>query len=101
MSRGTSSVPRARSSSRPHSPPSGAPRSDQEQRNDADLRNLSEVMLKNGQVVLATSNLYARCCKRSSMSHPPDESNPIHQLEIVGHFVSDLGKIIKDWRSRQ
>lgn len=60
---------------------------DKELEKDTNLRNLSENMLKHGQVCMATSNLYSRCCKKSNISHPPDESNPINQLNVVGHFV--------------
>jgi len=74
---------------------------DKELEKDTNLRNLSENMLKHGQVCMATSNLYSRCCKKSNISHPPDESNPINQLNVVGHFVGDLGEIIKEWRQRQ
>ena len=71
---------------------------DKELHNDANLRGLSQAMLMNGQVCLATNNLYNRCCKKSCMSHPVDEANPLHQLEVVGFFVSDYGSIIKEWR---
>lgn len=60
---------------------------DKELEKDAALRAQSNNMLEYGQVCMATSNLYARCCKKSSISHPPDEANPMHQLDIVGHFV--------------
>ena len=68
---------------------------------DSEMVKLSEGMLQNGSVCMAAANLYARCCKNSNISHPPDEANTLHQLEIVGHFVSDLGEIIKKYRQEQ
>lgn len=39
-----------------------------------------------------------RCRNRSRIAHP-SETNPIEQLEVVGNFISDLGAIIKQYKS--
>lgn len=46
------------------------------------------------QVNTSTGNLYNRVRQTSKIGHA-DETNPLHQLEAIGHFVADLGYIIK------
>lgn len=56
--------------------------------------------LEYGQVVLSTDNLFARSRARSHIKHNP-ETNPIHQLDMIGSYVSDLGAIIKQYKLEQ
>jgi len=53
--------------------------------------------LEYGQVCMATDNLYHRCRSKSFVNRPAD-ADSLSQLEAVGNFVSDLGKIVKLWR---
>ncbi len=52
------------------------------------------------QVVLSADNIFNRCRSKSRIGHPA-ESNPLHQLDVIGNYVSDLGAIIKGWRIDQ
>ncbi|PNH07304.1 Coiled-coil domain-containing protein 42 [Tetrabaena socialis] len=57
----------------------------------------SQRTLEYGQVVLSADNIFNRCRGKSSIGHPA-ESNPLHQLDVIGNFVSDLGAIIKHYK---
>lgn len=46
------------------------------------------------QVVMSTDNLFQRVRVNSKISHA-EERNPLHQLEAIGNFVSDLGNILR------
>eukprot|EP00197_Chlamydomonas_leiostraca_P014764 CAMPEP_0202871526 /NCGR_PEP_ID=MMETSP1391-20130828/18943_1 /ASSEMBLY_ACC=CAM_ASM_000867 /TAXON_ID=1034604 /ORGANISM="Chlamydomonas leiostraca, Strain SAG 11-49" /LENGTH=287 /DNA_ID=CAMNT_0049552355 /DNA_START=77 /DNA_END=937 /DNA_ORIENTATION=+ len=61
----------------------------QESRKDASLAVASAKTLEYGQVVLSTDNIFSRCRARSKIGYPA-ESNPLHQLDVVGNYVSDL-----------
>ena len=52
------------------------------------------------QVCMATENLFQRCRQHSKVAHG-SVSNPLAQLTIIGHFVSDLVAILKDHRQQQ
>lgn len=71
----------------------------QEAKKDSSLQVASQKTLEYGQVVLSTDNVFNRCRSRSKIGHPA-ESNPLHQLEVVGNYVSDLGAIIRAHREQ-
>lgn len=50
--------------------------------------------------MLSADNIFNRCRSKSSIGHPA-ESNPLHQLDVIGNFVSDLGSIIKQFKQEQ
>ncbi|GIL82644.1 hypothetical protein Vretimale_8244 [Volvox reticuliferus] len=72
----------------------------QEAKKDSSLQIASQRTLEYGQVVLSADNIFNRCRSKSSIGHPA-ESNPLHQLDVIGNFVSDLGAIIKQYRLEQ
>lgn len=72
----------------------------QESRKDASRAVASHKTLEYGQVVLSTDNIFNRCRSRSKIGYPA-ESQPLHQLDVVGNFVSDLGAIIKSFKAEQ
>ncbi|EFJ46808.1 hypothetical protein VOLCADRAFT_75246 [Volvox carteri f. nagariensis] len=72
----------------------------QEAKKDSSLQIASQRTLEYGQVVLSADNIFNRCRSKSSIGHPA-ESNPLHQLDVIGNFVSDLGVIIKQYRLEQ
>ncbi|GLC45244.1 Cilia- and flagella-associated protein 73 [Pleodorina starrii] len=72
----------------------------QEAKKDSSLQIASQRTLEYGQVVLSADNIFNRCRSKSSIGHPA-ESNPLHQLDVIGNFVSDLGAIIKQFRLEQ
>lgn len=58
---------------------------------------ISEPALQLGpplQVITSTENLYNRVMQKSKTSHA-DEDNPLQQLEAIGHFIADLGHILR------
>mmetsp|Transcript_41925 Transcript_41925/g.50804 ORF Transcript_41925/g.50804 Transcript_41925/m.50804 type:complete len:312 (-) Transcript_41925:960-1895(-) len=57
----------------------------------------SQKTLENGQVCMATDNLFHRCNSRSKVNHPP-YTNPLEQLGVIGDFMADLGAIVKQWK---
>ncbi|KXZ49053.1 hypothetical protein GPECTOR_23g139 [Gonium pectorale] len=72
----------------------------QEAKKDSSLQIASQRTLEYGQVVLSADNIFNRCRSKSSIGHPA-ESNPLHQLDVIGNFVSDLGAIIKQFKLDQ
>lgn len=72
----------------------------QESRKDASLAVASAKTLEYGQVVLSTDNIFSRCRARSKIGYPA-ESNPLHQLDVVGNYLSDLTAIARQWRQDQ
>ncbi|KAG2435900.1 hypothetical protein HXX76_007095 [Chlamydomonas incerta] len=72
----------------------------QEAKKDSSLQIASQRTLEYGQVVLSADNIFNRCRAKSSIGHPA-ESNPLHQLDVIGNFVSDLGSIIKQFKQEQ
>ncbi|MEW5313954.1 MAG: hypothetical protein WDW38_005484 [Sanguina aurantia] len=72
----------------------------QESKKDSSLQVASQKTLEYGQVVLSTDNIFNRSRSRSKIGYPA-ESNPLQQLDVVGNFVSDLGAIIRQYRSEQ
>jgi hypothetical protein len=62
------------------------------------LQVASQKTLELGQVVLSTDNLFARCKQRSHIAHRP-ETNPLHQLDIIGNFIGDMAAIVKQHRA--
>lgn len=61
------------------------------------LQVTSQKTLENGQVCMATDNLFHRCNSRSKVNHKPT-SKPLEQLAVIGDFMADLGAIVKQWR---
>ncbi len=72
----------------------------QESKKDASLAVASHKTLEYGQVVLSTDNIFNRCRARSRIGYP-GESQPLHQLDVVGNFVSDLSAITRAWKQEQ
>lgn len=54
----------------------------------------SKRSLEYGQVVTAVDNIYGRCLARSHVQHHP-ETHPLRQLEVIAHFVTDLGGTVR------
>lgn len=67
---------------------------DEEAVKDSALLVASQNTLEYGQVITSTENLYNRVMQKSKTSHA-DEDNPLQQLEAIGHFIADLGHIIR------
>mmetsp|Transcript_16631 Transcript_16631/g.28553 ORF Transcript_16631/g.28553 Transcript_16631/m.28553 type:complete len:325 (+) Transcript_16631:114-1088(+) len=72
----------------------------QESKKDASLGVASHKTLEYGQVVLSTDNIFNRCRSRSKIGYPM-ESVSLHQLDVIGNFVSDLGAMVKAHREVQ
>lgn len=71
-----------------------------EMKKDYTLQHACQKTLEYGQVIMSTDNLFQRCREKSCIGHPP-ESNPLHQMTVIGNLVSDLGCIIKQYRQEQ
>ncbi len=72
----------------------------QESKKDASLTVASHKTLEYGQVILSTDNIFNRCRSRSKIGYPP-ESHPLHQLDVIGNFVSDLAAITRQHKQEQ
>ena len=48
---------------------------------------------------MASTNLFQRCKELSKIAHA-NLTNPVDQLEVVGHFVADLGAIIRLYKTQ-
>lgn len=70
----------------------------QEAHKDHSLQVASQRTLEYGQVVMCTDNVFNRCRQHSKIAHQA-ESNPLHQLEVIGSYVSDLVAICKQQRA--
>ena len=57
----------------------------------SDLHNGSFVTCM--QVCMSTENLYGRCLKHSRVAHTA-QSDPLSQLDLIGHFIGDLQAVI-------
>lgn len=66
----------------------------QQSRRDAQRSFVSQKTLEFGQLILATDNLFRRCCANSVIAHATTLC-PLEQLEVIGHFVSDLEAAVK------
>lgn len=56
---------------------------------DVMMTSTAQKTLEYGQVIMATHNLFQRCCENSVIAHSTTVS-PLEQLEVIGNFVSDL-----------
>eukprot|EP00238_Polyblepharides_amylifera_P008281 CAMPEP_0196588150 /NCGR_PEP_ID=MMETSP1081-20130531/59712_1 /TAXON_ID=36882 /ORGANISM="Pyramimonas amylifera, Strain CCMP720" /LENGTH=286 /DNA_ID=CAMNT_0041910571 /DNA_START=201 /DNA_END=1058 /DNA_ORIENTATION=- len=69
-----------------------------QQEKDQALLVASQKTLEHGQVCMASDNLFHRCVTRSKVNHPA-YTNPMDQLGVIGDWISDLGLIVKQWRT--
>ena len=66
----------------------------QQTKRDARMTNTMQKTLEYGQLIMSTHNLFLRCCQNSVIAHGADLS-PLEQLEVIGHFVSDLDATVR------
>eukprot|EP00887_Chlorella_sp_A99_P001490 scaffold8.g1490.t1 len=58
------------------------------------LRAAAAKVLEQGQLGLATANLYQRVLAKSRLARAADEASPLAQLEAIGCFVSDMREVL-------
>ena len=56
---------------------------------DGTMAATSQKTLEYGQLIMATHNLFQRCCENSVIAHPSNVT-PLEQLDVIGHFIADL-----------
>jgi hypothetical protein len=50
--------------------------------------------MQHGRVCMATENLFRRCRARSAVKYKNDD-NPLERLKVIGEYMGDLNKIVK------
>lgn len=61
---------------------------------DSSLRSDALAKMQHGRVCMATENLFRRCRARSAVKYKTDD-NPLERLKVIGEYMGDLNKIVK------